>query len=154
MAGRIFLLLWVPPILATLVALFSVLRVLFPGLVSGAQAAAARMPGRATVLGIVNVLFLLVLAGALSAVSRGGLLQLLALLLTLLLAVAAAFGLAAMSPLLGAGLLPDASPTRQSVWGAIALLVACLTPVLGWFLLFPYLACRGLGGLVIHLFTR
>lgn len=154
MNDRVALLVAIPLIAISLVALFSVLGALFSDLVRGALAAAKRMPGRATLLGMVNVLFTSILVAALGAVGQGGLLQLIALLLLALLAIALAFGLAAIAPLIGERLLPEAAPPRQTVWGATAMLLACSTPFLGWFGLFPYLAFRGLGALVIHLFTR
>ncbi|MGH2620817.1 MAG: hypothetical protein ACRDHG_09660, partial [Anaerolineales bacterium] len=83
-----------------------------------------------------------------------GVFQLLALILLGLLVIALAFGLAGMSVLIGERLLPDASPTRQTAWGAATLVLASLTPFLGWFGLFPYLAIRGLGGFLIGLFRR
>lgn len=154
MGDRLALLVSLPLVAVPLVATLTVIGVLFSDLVEGIQARAAQMHGRATLLGAVNLLFLSVLIAALSAVGGGGLLQLFALLLVLVLAIGLAFGLAAMAPLVGEGLLPDASRTRQTVWGAAAMLLACLTPLLGWFVLFPYLALRGLGGLVIFIFTR
>lgn len=148
------LLLLSPLLVLTLTALFGVLGVLFGSWVHGAREAAQRMPGRATLLGAVNLLFASIVIAALSAVGEGGPLQLIALLLLAILLVAVAFGLAAMAPLIGARLTPDASPVRQVVWGSLAMLTASLTPLLGWFVLFPYLALRGLGALIIHLFTR
>lgn len=154
MGDRLTMLLWLPFVTASLVATLVVLGALFTDLIQGVRSAAKRMPGRSTLLGFVNLLFLSVLVAALSAIGEGGLLQLIALILLALLAIATTFGLSAVATLIGEGLVPDASPTRQAVWGAIAMLTACLTPMLGWFALFPYLALRGLGALIIHLFTR
>lgn len=154
MNDRLALLITFPLLVATLVALFSVLRVLFANLVDGAAATAKRMPGRSIVLGLANLLFLSILVAALSATGVGGLLQLLAVLLLAALAIAIALGLSSMAVVIGERLVPDASATRQSMWGAFAMTLACLTPLIGWFALFPYLAVRGLGALVIHSFTR
>ena len=84
----------------------------------------------------------------------GGIFHLLALILVGLLVIALGFGLAGMSVLIGERLLPDASTTRQTAWGAASLVLASLTPFLGWFGLFPFLAIQGLGGLLIGLFRR
>ncbi len=35
--------------------------------------------------------------------------------------------------------------------GALVLVLACLTPLVGWLGFFPYVALRGLGGLVVAL---
>ncbi len=154
MNERLALLLTTPLMVATLVALFGVLRALFAELVEGTAAAAQRMPGRAFLLGLVNALFVSILVAAMSAIDEGGLLQLLALVLLAVLVIALAFGLSSMAAIIGERMLPDASSTRQVVWGAVAMTLACLTPLIGWFALFPYLALRGLGALVIQLFSR
>lgn len=148
------LLLLSPLLVVTLTALFSVMGVLFADWVQGTREAAERMPGRATLLGVVNLLFASIVIAALSAVGEGGALQLIALLLLSVLAIGVSFGMAGMAPLIGARLTPQASASRQVMWGSAAMLTASLTPFLGWFVLFPYLALRGFGALVIFLFTR
>lgn len=154
MSDRLALLIGLPVLVAPLVALFSVLRVLFANLVEGTAATAQRMPGRAFLLGLVNTLFVSILVAAMSAIGEGGMLQLLALVLLAVLVIALAFGLSSMAVVIGERLLPESSATRQCVWGAVAMTLASLTPLIGWFGLFPYLAMRGLGALVIHGFTR
>ncbi len=145
-----------PVVFASLVTLFSIVRVLFPGQVGSTKAAAIEMPGRSFALGSVNLLFLSVVVAALGALGGGGggVFQLLALILLGLLVIALGFGLAGMSVLIGERLLPDSSNTRQTAWGAASLVLASLTPFLGWFGLFPYLAIQGLGGFLIGLFRR
>ena len=145
-----------PVVFGSLVALFSLLRVLFPAQVGSAKAATIEMPGRSLALGTVNLVFLSIIVAAFGALGGGGggVFQLLALILLGLLAIALAFGLAGMSVLIGERLLPDATHTRQTAWGAAALVLASLTPFLGWFGLFPYLAIQGLGGFLIGLFRR
>lgn len=145
-----------PVVLASLVALFSLLRVLFPDQVGNARAAATEMPGRSFALGTVNLLLLSVIVAAFGALGEGraGIFQLLALILLGLLVIALAFGLTGMSVLIGERLLPDASHARQTAWGSATLVLASLTPFLGWFALFPYLAILGLGGFLIGLFRR
>ena len=145
-----------PFVFASLVALFSLLRVLFPDQVGSAQGAATEMPGRSLALGMVNLLLIGVIVAAFGALGEGraGIFQLFALILFGLLVIALAFGLAGMSVLIGERLIPDASHTRQTAWGAAALVLASLTPFVGWFGLFPYLAIQGLGGFLIGLFRR
>jgi hypothetical protein len=145
-----------PVVFASLVALLSLLRVVFPDQVGSARAAATEMPGRSFGLGAVNLLFISVMIAAFSALGEGRavVFQLLGLIVFGLLVVALAFGLAAMSVLIGERLLPDASHARQTAWGAATLVLASLTPFLGWFVLFPYLAIQGLGGFLIGLFRR
>ena len=117
------------------------------------------MPGRSLLLGVVNLLFFTALVVVLTAageraVSRSGVLEVLALAPALILASGLTLGLAAMSALIGDRLVPQRGPIAQVVVGAAALVLAGLTPFLGWFLFFPYIALVGLGGVVIGLFSR
>ncbi len=80
--------------------------------------------------------------------------EVLALAPALTLAAGLTLGLAAMSSLVGERLVPQRGPISQAVIGAAAIVLAGLTPFLGWFLFFPYIALVGLGGLVIGLFSR
>jgi hypothetical protein len=59
-----------------------------------------------------------------------------------------------MSALIGDRLVPLRGPISQVLIGAAAIVLAGLTPLLGWFLFFPYIALVGLGGVVIGLFSR
>lgn len=154
MDNAIALVVGLPVLTMTLVALLTVIGVLFQGLVQGTKSYATQMPGRSTLLGLVNVAFLSILGVALGSLNGSDVVQLLAVLLLAVLAIGLAFGLAGMAPLVGERLLPEATPIRQTAWGAAAMLVASLTPFLGWFGLFPYLAFRGLGAFVIYLFAR
>jgi hypothetical protein len=142
-----------------LVCLLTLGTVLFPRIVPAAQRAAAAMPGRSLLLGVVNLLFFTALvvvfaAAGQRAVADGGLLEALALAPALILASGLTVGLAAMSTLIGDRLVPQRGPISRVVVGAAALVLAGLTPFLGWFLFFPYTALVGLGGVVIGLFSR
>ena len=142
-----------------LVCLLSLGTVLFPRIAGAAQRAAAAMPGRSLLLGVVNLLFLAALLVVLTAAGErvgagGGLFEALALAPALTLAAGLTLGLAAMSALIGNRLVPQRGPLSQVVIGAAAIVLAGLTPFLGWFLFFPYLALVGLGGVVIGLFGR
>lgn len=143
--------------LSSFVALFSVMGVLFPRIVSETRWAADKNPGRTVLLGFVNFTFFTILAVATSTLAKGAdlpVVRLVALLIISVLGIGIAFGLAGMAPLVGARLLPERGEVAQTVWGSLALLLACLAPYLGWFALLPYLVWRGLGGLLIALFNR
>ena len=142
---------------ATLVALFSVMAVLFPRQADAAQRAAEAMPGRSFLLGLVNVGFLTIAGLAFSALGDGlgaAIVKLLALPPLLAVLLGLAFGLAAMSLLIGERLAPDRSRSAQVALGASVMVLGSLAPFIGWFGLFPYVAFRGLGGFVIGLFAR
>jgi len=142
-----------------LVCMLTLGTVLFPRIVRTARRAAAAMPGRSLLLGVVNLLFLTALVVVLTAAgerasSRSGVLEILALAPALVLASGLTVGLAAMSALIGDRLVPLRGPISQVLIGAAAIVLAGLTPFLGWFLFFPYIALVGLGGVVIGLFSR
>ncbi len=152
MPEALALLILAPLLTVTLVALFVAMGALFPRQIVAVKSTGSAMPGRSFLLGLINVLFLSVIVAALSG--GGDFPQLLALLLFAVLGVGLAFGLAGMAPLIGERLLPESSGFRQAAWGAAIMVVASLTPFIGWFLLFPYLSFRGLGAFILGLFTR
>lgn len=140
-----------PMLTATLVALFVVMGALFPRQIAAVNSSGSAMPGRSFLLGLINVLFLSVIVAALSG--GGDFPQLLGLLLFAVLVVGLAFGLAGMAPMIGERLLPASSGIGQAAWGAAIMVVASLTPFIGWFVLFPYLSFRGLGAFILSRFT-
>jgi hypothetical protein len=152
MPEAVALLILAPVLTAALVALFVVMGALFPQQIASVKSTGSAMPGRSFLLGLINVLFLSVIAAALSG--GGDLGQFLALMLFVVLLVGLAFGLAGLAPLVGERLLPDSGATRQAAWGATLMVVASLTPFIGWFLLFPYLSFRGMGAFILGLFNR
>ncbi|GMR09826.1 MAG: hypothetical protein BMS9Abin28_0646 [Anaerolineae bacterium] len=152
MPEALTLLILAPLVTLTLVALFVAMGVLFPRQITDVKSTGSTMPGRSFLLGLINVLFLSVIVAALS--NGGEFLQLLALLIFAVLVGGLAFGLAGMAPLIGERLLPESSGIRQAAWGAAIMVVASLTPFVGWFLLFPYLSFRGLGAFILSLLTR
>ncbi len=141
-----------PLVALSMVALFVAMGALFPRQIADVKSKSSDMPGRSFLLGLINVVFLSVIAAALSG--AGDFPQLLALLLFAILVIGLAFGLAGMAPLIGERLLPESSGVRQTGCGAAIMVVASLTPFIGWFLLFPYLSFRGLGAFILGLFAR
>ncbi len=140
-----------------LVALFTTLRVLFPEVVGRTTETIESMPGRSFVLGLVNFLFLGAIGlgfAALSDALSSEFFFFPALILAAALAIGLTFGLASTATLLGQRVSPDGSRWRQTVLGGSMLILASLTPFLGWFLLFPYLGLVGLGGFILRWFRR
>lgn len=128
-----------------LVALLVVLGVLFPQHVQRSSRTAAQSPGRSFWIGAVNVLFFGALALALLS-SVVPLLQAVGVIIAAAVIAAMAIGLGGMVQLAGERILPTASPLRRTAWSALIVVAACLTPYVGWLLLFPYLVFRGVGG--------
>jgi len=152
MPDFIMILILAPLVTLTLVALFVVMGVLFPRQISDVKSTSSEKPGRSFLLGLINVIFLSVIVAALSG--GGEFPQLLGLLIFTVLVIGLAFGLAGIAPFIGERIFPDSSKVRQAGWGAAIMIVASLTPFIGWFLLFPYLSFHGLGAFILSFFTR
>lgn len=130
---------------------------LFPARLARVRAIADQMPGRSSVVGLVNLIFFGAVALGFSALAdRTGAewLRLPALAVAAGLAVGLSFGLNAVSALAGARLRPQDSALRQKVWGTLTLSLGSALPVLGWFGLLPYIGCLGLGALIISFIAR
>lgn len=143
-----------------LIPFFIVLVTLFPAWTAKTQEIANRMPGRSFVIGLVNFLFLLLVALALFSLAEqvGDLLRAIlllpALFLTVLLAIALSFGLGSMAQLIGERLAPAQSAWKRTFWGVLLLGLGGSVPLLGWFLLLPYAAWVGMGAFIIGFFQK
>jgi MFS family permease len=133
---------------ATLVALLTTTTYLIPQRAERARQIFQEKPGRAFIVGLVNLLFFGVLAAVLSQGGEaGGLLGLIILLALLGLAIV---GLTGLLLLLRRRFYPPHEETNHSLLAvtlrASAILMAgLLAPVVGWFILAPILLITGLG---------
>ena len=133
-------------------AFFMVLGGLFQSLVTRSKNASGGMPGQSFLIGLVNALFFSVVAlgfNALGDATGFEVLRLPALLLVVVFAILIAYGLSGMAWLIGERLFPERRWAVQLLLGSLSMILASLTPYLGWFLLFPYLCFRGLGGALL-----
>jgi hypothetical protein len=64
------------------------------------------------------------------------------------------FGLAAFVNFLGNRLFPDQSPVKKEIQAGTVFLLSSLLPVVGWFLIFPYVISLAVGSVVITLFQN
>ncbi|MGA9531396.1 MAG: hypothetical protein WBR18_01655 [Anaerolineales bacterium] len=131
---------------------FLVVGALFPQTVLRAVRAADEAAVRSFWLGVVNFLFVGALGLVFSSLADGTgirLLQIPALFLFGLLTLMLTLGLASIAFLIGGRLTPSSSPIRQRLWGSLAIIVGSLTPVVGWFGIFPYAAFLGIGAFVL-----
>ena len=64
------------------------------------------------------------------------------------------YGLAAFISILGDRLFPDLSPVKKDIQAGAVTLLASLLPMVGWFLLFPYVISLAVGAVVITLFQN
>lgn len=139
----------------TLVALFAVVGALFPEATARTRRSMDTSPGPAFAVGLVNSLFMGGIALALAGLADGlgfSLLRAPAVALFAILIVLLTFGLTGTAQMVGARLFPQRSPTAHGLLGGIGLVLACLTPFVGWFGVLPYASFLGIGGFILSLF--
>ena len=138
----------------TLVALLTTLTYLIPQRTERARQILQERPGRAFMIGLVNLLFFGVLAAVFSQGGEvGGLLGLIILLALLGLAF---IGLTGMLLLLRHRFYPPHEETNHSLLAvtirtSAILMAGLLAPVVGWFILSPILLITGLGAGIMTL---
>ncbi len=136
----------------TLAALLVLLPALLPGRVQRTQQIAQSSPGRAFVIGLVNLLFFgVVIAIFTQGGEFGGLIA--AILLMALLAITAV-GLAGINQIVQGRLYPKSEGVKVGLKTAVLLIAGGLVPLLGWLVLTPILLLISLGAAIIALVRR
>lgn len=122
---------------------------------------AKQLPARSLGIGFVNFLFFGTVAVVLFAVAQGAgndvisfMVFIPSLLLATVLVILLSLGLSAMVNILGERVFPDLSTWQKSFWGTVILTLACAIPVVGWFLLLPFIALTGFGAVILGFFQR
>ena len=142
----------------TLTAFFLVVNALFPNRVARTRAMADGSPGRAFGVGVINWVFLSALAFTFFVLRDNLGITIFSIpgnLVLAIIAIGLIFGLAGLVQLVGERLAPSQGSAARTIWGSLALSLACATPVVGWFALLPYAAIVGLGAFVLSfLYTR
>lgn len=137
---------------ASLIGLLAALRALFPAALRRSIETVTLMPGRALLVGFVNVFFISALTIGLYALGQGlggGLLMLPGLLLSAFGLALLAFGLATTAQLLGERLFPSRGVAGRAMFGSLVLILASLVPFAGWFVFLPYVILTGVGAFIL-----
>ena len=137
-----------------LVSLFLVVNAFFNRILERTKTAATERAARSFVTGLVNTLFLVAVGLGLVAIGQnagGGVLFVLGFIIGLALLLGIIFGVTAMMLVLKERLFPGQLGNRPLIFAGSIGTLACLTPYIGWFGLFPYMIFRGLGALIITL---
>lgn len=144
---------------AGLVSVFVIINLLLPTPVARTRAALESSLGRSLLLGLVNDLFALVLIAGLIWLAQqvgggvmAGILGLLALLIMLVVGLLSLLGLAALSNVLGMRI--GQSGINSVTRGSVLLLLAGLTPYLGWFIVTPLILWTALGAAIKAIVQR
>ena len=149
MTDLITFLLLLPFGIVSLMAFFVVVQALFAQQVQHVPTSLSTASKRSFLMGLINLLFVGIIALALIAVGEDGgfpPFSLLGLIIAGVATVIIIFGLVGIAQVIGARLQPKQGDTRRLLVGSLALILACLFPLLGWFLLLPYASILGFGG--------
>ncbi|HIP73123.1 MAG TPA: hypothetical protein EYH05_17220 [Anaerolineae bacterium] len=135
------------------IALLTLIPFLLPEKAARSRQAISVAPGRAFIIGLVNLLFFGVIAAVLGQGGDVG--GLLALFILLALAALAAVGLGGLVILLRERIYPEpAAGLRHTVFTAGLLTLGTLLPFVGWFIFAPILLLISLGAAITVLVRR
>lgn len=143
-----------------LISLLSAIAILFPRPVERTHVLLAASFGRPFLIGLVNFLFVGAITALLARLGQqaGGVLAAVLLLLALLLAAAltvfSLLGLSALTSLVGERIGEGTTPFRRHLRGALLLVLAGLTPYIGWFVFAPITILTGFGAGLQSLFRK
>lgn len=164
---QIFVILFVLASGLALVAMFYAIHLLVPGPVEKARFVLESSLGKSFLVGLVNILFSAAIAflllrgaqllrdqGSPGAAILSGVLAVLAVLIVLTAAILALNGLVALVSLLGRRMATSRPSTRGELWGGLLLVLASLTPYLGWFIFAPAVVSMGVGATILSLVQR
>ena len=139
---------------------FIVINVLFPKRVTKTLTVLHHTPARVFWIGLVNIVFLLpisMLLFSLADITTGPLKWIITLPALFFLAVLlglASFGLSSVVNMVGERVTPEQSLLKRTFWSTLLLCLASALPLVGWFLLLPYLLAIGIGGVILGFFQK
>lgn len=152
MGEALIVLLMVIAVGITVTAFLMILQMLFSSFVEEIKSVTMASHGRSLVIGFVNTFFLAVITVGLWSISENtgiGILAVIALLIFVFFTIGLAMGLTAIACMLGERLRPDKVAWQQTLSGGVVMILASVTPYVGWFLLLPYLGLRGFGAFIM-----
>jgi MFS family permease len=139
-------------------SLFLLIGALFPQLTDKTREVIEKSQGRTFLIGFVNLLFLAAILFIsiflVERVSLPPIFSILGLAAVAAFAIGTLVGLTSITHLIGERILPEHTQPQRNIRAAIILILALLTPIIGWYLFFPYTAILGFGGLVAAMFQK
>ncbi len=141
--------------LITLVASFLFVRALFPLKVEKIRANLENHWQRAFWLGLINTILITIIVIGLGSLGKNfPIINIPAFAIYSFFLIGLLFGLTAFNQILGERLFPDLDPLKRDIRSGAVLMLTSLLPAVGWFLLFPYVVCLGIGAVQITLFQK
>jgi len=144
---------------AGLISIFAILNLLLPAPVERTRSIVETSLGRSLLLGLVNSLFAGIVIALLTLPTHtggviAGIFGFLIGLILIFVAALTLFGLVAITSLLGSRIGEAKSSVTTHLRGAVLLLLACLTPFLGWFVFTPLVLWTAFGAAIQTLFRK
>jgi hypothetical protein len=145
------------------IALVGTIDTFLPKPVDRARLRLENTPGRSFLVGFINAIFWFVILTIWFAWTQynGGpdalpylIGSALGVLLVIALIIPGIPGLVALARITGARWNASDSPLGQDIRGGLLLLLACLTPYIGWFIFAPALLCTAIGAGLLTFFQR
>lgn len=141
--------------LITLIAALIFIRGLFPRRVEKVQSSLEDHWKRSFWLGLVNTVVITIFVLGLGSLGNNvPLFYIPTFAIYGIFLIGLLFGLTAFIQLLGGRLFPERTPVQRDIRAGAVFLLTGLLPVVGWFLLFPYVVCLGIGAVVLALFSK
>jgi len=145
-----------------LISIFVVINVLLPTFLEQTRMALETSPGRSLLLGLINFLCigvvdaLLIWLAQLASGTKilSGILVIIGGLITSALALLAFLGLASFADLLGHHIGEPKNEFLAILRGGVLLILAGLTPFIGWFAFTPLMILTALGGAIQTIFRQ
>jgi amino acid permease len=147
--------------------LLAAIRLLLPAPVEKARLKLDIALGKSFLLGLVNMMFFSAIAALLVWLTQltrsqsfgiapflAAVMAVLALAILVTTVVFALNGVVAMASLFGSRLDKTKSPFMSDLYGGLLLVLACLTPYIGWYLFTPVVISMGLGASILALFQK
>ncbi len=146
--------------IVTFIALFTAVALLMPGMVGRVQSTIEAGPAKAFLLGLVNLVFFgaiaalgLALAGQL-ADPFNGILALPCILILLALLGMTGIGVTGLIVLVRERMAGSPSAVRGTLRAALLVLLAGMSPFIGWYIFTPLALITGLGAAILALVQR
>lgn len=139
-------------ILIPVTSLMLLASALFPRINDKAKGAIESSQGRTFLIGVVNLLFLAAIAFVfiflVQEVRFPSIFFIPAVAALAAFATGAFIGITSLTHLVGERIFSNHGQPQQNIRAAIVLVLALLTPIIGWYIFLPYVAILGFGGFV------
>lgn len=147
-------------LLITTTSLFLLIGALFPQITGKTREVIENSQGRTFLTGVVNLLFLVMLVFVSQLFFQGSgsprmpIIFIPVFVIFAVTLIGTLVGMTSITHLIGERILPEQTQPKRNINSAIILILALLTPVIGWYLFLPYTVILGFGGIVTSIYRE